>query len=224
MGSSLETARIAIVHSWLNQYGGAERGLEHLHDIFPGAPIYTSMFEARAFPKAYQSWDIRTSFLQRVPLSRSKHQLMLLFYPMAFESFDLSEFDLIVSLSSGFSHGVRTPPGGRHVSYCLTPPRFLWTFDSYVRLEGVGRGTQLALRPTVPLLRGWDYRAARRVGQLVAISKVVQERIERHYGRSSAIIYPAIPVDSFTPSAEVDDYFLSAGRLIPYKRVDLSIQ
>src|SRR6476620_5796383 len=104
MSSSLKNARIAIVHSWLNQYGGAERVLEHLHDLFPAAPIYTSMFEPLVFPKFYQSWDIRTSFLQRVPLSRSKHQLMLLFYPLAFESFDLKEFDLVLSLSSGFSH------------------------------------------------------------------------------------------------------------------------
>lgn len=224
MTSPANGPRVAIVHSWLNQYGGAERVLEQLHGLFPAAPIYTSMFDPRALPAAYQSWDIRTSFLQRIPLSRSKHQLMLMLYPLAFQSFDLSGFDLIVSLTSGFSHGVRTPAGGKHVCYCLTPPRFLWNYDSYVKLEGVGRGAQLALRPSVPLLRYWDYLAARRVGSFVAISDVVKERIGRHYGRSAAVIYPAIPVDSFTPSLEVDDYFLAAGRLIPYKRVDLAIE
>lgn len=218
------TGRIAIVHSWLNQYGGAERVLEHLHGLFPDAPIYTSMFDARAFPPRYQSWDIRTSFLQKVPLSRSKHQLMLFFYPLAFESLDLSGYDLVLSLSSGFSHGARPGAGGRHVSYCLTPPRFLWTFDDYVRLEGIGRATRTALRLAVPLLKRWDYRVARRVGTFVAISRVVQERIAACYGRESALIYPAIDVDSFPPSDEVDDYYLTVSRLIPYKRVDLAIE
>lgn len=197
--------------------------LEHLHDLFPRAPIYTSMFEPRALPDIYRTWDIRTSFLQRVPFSRSHHQLMLFFYPMAFESFDLSEYDLVLSLTSGFSHGVRARRG-HHVSYCLTPPRFLWTFDSYVRLEGVGRTTRVGLGLTVPLLRRWDLLAARRVDTFVAISRVVQDRIYRCYGRKSAIVYPAIDVDSFHVSDEIDDYFLVASRLIPYKRIDLAIE
>lgn len=215
---------MAIVHSWLNQYGGAERVLEHLHDLFPEAPIFTSMYEPRVFPAFYRDWDIRTSFLQRVPLSRSHHQLMLFFYPMAFESFDFSGYDLVLSLSSGFSHGVRAARPGKHVSYCLTPPRFLWTFDSYVRLEGVGRGTRLALSGMVPLLRRWDALASRRVDTFVSISKVIQERIDRCYGRSSEVIYPAIDVDSFRPSDDVDDYYLVVSRLIPYKRIDLAIE
>lgn len=197
--------------------------LEQLHDLFPRAPIYTSMFEPRTLPTAYRTWDVRTSFLQRVPLSRSHHQLMLFFYPMAFESFDLSEYDLVLSLTSGFSHGARAS-GGRHVSYCLTPPRFLWTFDSYAQLEGIGRVARLGLGLTIPLLRRWDALAARRVDSFVAISRVVQERIRRCYGRESAIIYPAIDVDSFQPSDEVDDYFLVASRLIPYKRIDLAVE
>lgn len=215
---------MAIVHSWLNQYGGAERVLEHLHDLFPRAPIYTSMFEPRVFPPAYRTWDIRTSFLQRVPLSRSHHQLMLLLYPMAFESFDLSGYDLVLSLSSGFSHAVRARGQGRHVSYCLTPPRFLWSFESYVTLEGVGRLTRTALRYLVPLLRRWDAVASRRVHTFVAISQVIRERISRCYGRQAEVIYPAIDVGSFQTSDEVDDYYLTVSRLIPYKRIDLAIE
>ncbi len=182
------------------------------------------MYEPRVFPSFYRDWDIRTSFLQRVPLSRSHHQLMLFFYPMAFESFDLSGYDLVLSLTSGFSHGVRATRPGKHVSYCLTPPRFLWTFDSYLRLEGVGRSTRLALGAMVPLLRRWDATASRRVDTFVAISKVIQDRIERCYGRQSELIYPAIDVDSFRPSEEIGDYFLVGGRLIPYKRIDLAIE
>ena len=182
------------------------------------------MFEPLVFPKEYQSWDIRTSFLQKVPLSRSHHQLMLFLYPMAFESFDFSGYDVVLSLSSGFSHGVRAVPPGKHVSYCLSPPRFLWTFDSYVHLEGVGRLTRVGLSATVPFLKRWDYVASKRVGTFVAISEVIQERIRRCYGRPSALIYPAIEVDSFTTSDEIDDYFLVVSRLIPYKRIDLAIE
>jgi glycosyltransferase involved in cell wall biosynthesis len=222
--SMLGNARVAIVHSWLNQYGGAERVLEQLHDLFPRAPVYTSMYESSAMPAAYRSWDIRTSFLQHVPLSRSKHQLMLFLYPFAFESFNLSDYDLVVSLSSGFSHGIRVDQRNRHVCYCLTPGRFLWSFDSYVKLEGVGRGAQLALRATVPYLRRLDYLAAQRVGHYVGISEVVRERIQRFYGRKSAIIYPSISVDSFEPADDVGDYYLTASRLIPYKRIDLAIE
>lgn len=216
--------RVAIVHSWLNQYGGAERVLEHLHGLFPAAPVYTSMFEPGVFPSSYRSWDIRTSFLQGVPFSRSKHQLMLFLYPLAFESFDLSEYDLVLSLTSGFAHGVRVTPSPKHVSYCLTPPRFLWTFDDYVRLEGIGRGTRAALGLAVPLLKRWDFRVSQRVGSYLAISRVVQERIDRYYRRPAPIIYPAVEVDSFQPSDDVDDYYLTVSRLIPYKRVDLAIE
>jgi glycosyltransferase involved in cell wall biosynthesis len=216
--------KIAIVHSWLNQYGGAERVLEQLHELYPDAPIYTSMFEPRVFPRWYQEWDIRTSFVQRVPYSRTKHQLMLLLYPFAFESFKLGQFDVVISLTSGFSHGVRTAPPTRHLCYCLNPPRFLWDYDSYVKLEGIGRAGRLALGPTVPWLRRWDYAAAQRVDRYLGISELVRERIKRSYGRDAAIVYPSIDVDSFQPSDEIDDYYLCVSRLIPYKRVDLAIE
>ena len=216
--------RVALVHSWLNQYGGAERVLEQLHELFPTAPVYTSMFEPKAMPPSYQTWDIRTSFLQHIPYSRTKHQLMLFLYPFAFESFDLSEYDVVISLSSGFSHGIRTHFPGRHICYCLTPARFLWTFDTYVALEGVSRSARLALSLTVPYLRRLDYLAARRVGHYVGISDVVRERIQRSYQRPADIIFPSIDVDSFETSEDVGDFYLTASRLIPYKRIDLAIE
>jgi glycosyltransferase involved in cell wall biosynthesis len=224
MGQASSERKIAIIHSWLNQYGGAERVLEQLHDLFPDAPIYTSMFDPSVFPKKYQSWDIRTSFMQRVPFSRTKHQMMLFLYPFAFESFDLSQYDVVLSLTSGFAHGVRTTRPTRHLCYCLNPPRFLWDFDSYVKLEAVGGAARLGLGLTVPWLRRWDYAAAQRVDQYIGISELVRERIKRSYGREAAIVYPSIDVDSFQPSAEIDDYYLIVSRLIPYKRVDLAIE
>src|SRR5512146_1482279 len=107
--------RIAIVCSWLNQYGGAERVLETLHEMYPRAPIFTSMYSPKAMPREFASWDIRTSFLQQVPFSRSHHQLFLPLYPIAFEQLDLSDFDLVVDVSSAFSYGVLTRPETPHV-------------------------------------------------------------------------------------------------------------
>ena len=170
--------KLAIVFSWLNQYGGAERVLEVVHDMYPQAPIYTSLYRPEALPEAYRSWDIRTSFLDRMPLARRKHQLYLPWYPLAFESFDLRGYDAVLSLTSGFGHGVITPAETAHLCYCLTPARFLWSYDAYIEREGIGKLARLALRPTLKSLRQWDRLAADRVDQFVAISRTVQRRVE----------------------------------------------
>jgi glycosyltransferase involved in cell wall biosynthesis len=218
--------RVAIACSWLNQYGGAERVLETLHEMYPDAPIYTSMYEPRAMPDFYRTWDIRTSFLQRLPLSRSRHQLFLSLYPLAFEQFDLGEYDVVINNSSAFSYGVITRPETHHVCYCLTPARFLWNYHDYARRENLGRGARLALAPLLTSLRQWDVQAARRVDSFIAISKLVEARIAKYYGRRSEIIYPSIDTNRFAPDADgqADDYFLVVSRLVPYKRIDLAIK
>jgi hypothetical protein len=132
--------KLAIVVSWLNQYGGAERVLEVVHEMYPQAPISTtSIYRPETLPAAYRTWDIRPTFLDRLPLLRRKHQLLLPLYPMGFESLDLRGYDVVFSLTSAFGHGVITPPETTHVCYCLTPARFLWGFEAYVEREGVGR-------------------------------------------------------------------------------------
>src|SRR5688500_1241520 len=110
--------RVALVHDYLNQYGGAERVIETLHEMYPDAPIYTSLYEPDAMPAHFREWDIRTSFLQRMPLARRYHRAFFLLYPLAFESFDLSEYDLVISNSSAWAKGVITGPSTQHVSYC----------------------------------------------------------------------------------------------------------
>jgi glycosyltransferase involved in cell wall biosynthesis len=214
--------RVALVVSYLNQYGGAERVLEVVHDLFPNAPVFTSAFWAQAFPPVYQTWDIRTSFLNRVPVHNQRWFLPL--YPAAFESFDFTGYDLILSITSAFAHGVRVPSGARHVCYCLTPARFLWNYADYVERERIGRLPRLVLPLFIRALRDWDYRVSKRVTQFIAISQVVRERIAKYYQRDSTIIYPPVDVNRFSVSAKRGDYFLILSRLVPYKRIDLAVQ
>lgn len=215
---------VAIVCSWLNQYGGAERVLEIVHDMYPEAPVYTSLYWPEALPAAYRNWDIRTSFVDRLPLARRHHQPFLPFYPLAFETLDLSGYDLVLSVTSAFAHGVKLSPGAVHVCYCLTPARFLWQYEAYARREQLGRLPRAVLPMVLPALRRWDARVAGRVDRFVAISQAVQERIQRVYHRPSEIIYPPVDTSAFAISDEVDDYYLIVGRLVPYRRIDLIVE
>ena len=218
--------KTAIIHDWLNQRGGAELVLDVLHQMFPQAPIFTSMYAPRVMPREYRQWDIRTSFMQRLPLAKKHHQPFLPFYPYAFETFDLSEYDLVLSNSSGFCHGVLTPPTACHVNYCLTPPRFIWALPQYLRRERVGGLSKRILPFVVSYLRNWDSTAADRVDYFVGISKAVVARIRKYYRRDAALIYPPVDTSRFSvaPLQEVGDYFLVVSRLVPYKRVDLAVE
>jgi glycosyltransferase involved in cell wall biosynthesis len=216
--------RVALAASWLNQYGGAERVLEVLHGMFPDAPVYTSIYAPAVMPDAYRAWDIRTSFMQRLPLVMRKHQIYLPLYPLAFETMRTGGCDLMISNTSAFAHGLRTGSGVPHICYCLTPARFLWDYESYVRREQLGRGPRTVLPAVIGLLRAWDRAAAQRVTHFIAISRLVAERIKRCYGRDATIIYPPLDTQAFTPSPDHEDYFLVLSRLIPYKRIDLAVQ
>ncbi|GAB4568616.1 MAG: glycosyltransferase [Anaerolineae bacterium] len=216
--------KVAIVHDWLNQMGGAEQVLEVLKDLFPDAPIYTSIYEPRLMPDAYRSWDIRTSFMQKLPGVTRHHQWFLPLYPLAFEAIDLSDYDLVITNKSGFCHGIITQPETTHICYCLTPTRFLWMYESYREREGFGRLTNAVLRLILPWLRLWDQLAAQRVDHFVAISRAIQERIRKFYRRESQVIHPPVDVENLRPSgAPPDDYFLIISRLVPYKRIDLAV-
>lgn len=217
---------VALVVSWLNQYGGAERVLEAAHALFPDAPIYTSIYAPDALPAAYRTWDIRPSFLNRLPFIHRHHQLFLPFYPYAFEAIDLRGYEVIVSISSAFAQGIRKPAGARHFCYCLTPARFLWQYDEYVVNESVGPAERAVLPALISSLRAGDRRAAARVDRFIAISRVVQARIKEFYASDASLIFPPVEVDSFTPVAASDlgNYFLIVSRLVPYKRIDLAVE
>jgi len=212
------------VHDWLNQIGGAEGVLEALVEMYPAAPIYTSMYWPQAMPQAYRSWDIRTSFMDRLPLAKRYHQPFLPLYPLAFESFDLAGYDLVISNKSAFCHGVIVPPEALHICYCLTPTRFLWDYHRYVQREGVGRLVRLLLPLFLNYLRVWDRAAADRVDHFVAISQAVRRRIAKYYRREATVIYPPVDTGKYAPADSHDDYFLIVSRLIPYKRIDLAVR
>jgi glycosyltransferase involved in cell wall biosynthesis len=217
--------RVALIHDWLNQIGGAESVLESLVRLFPGAPVFTSMYAPEVMPSQYRDWDIRTTFMQRLPGVTKHHQAYMPVYPLAFGTLDLAGHDLILSNKSGFCHGVPCPSGSMHVCYCLTPTRFLWQYEAYRERENIKRVLNLLLKPVVGLLRRWDYAAAQRVHHFIAISSEIQERIRRFYRRESTIIYPPVDVSRFRPGPEpAGDYLLAGGRLIPYKRVDLAVR
>jgi glycosyltransferase involved in cell wall biosynthesis len=243
----MTSARVALVHDWLNQYGGAERVLEVLKTLFPAAPVYTSMYWPDALPDLYRTWDIRTSFLDGWPMVKRHHQPFLPVYPVAFASLNLAGHDLILSNKSAFCHGVHKPSGARHLCYCLTPTRFVWDFGGYVAHEGRGRLAQTLVPPLLGWLRAWDKRAADGVDQFAAISTAVQQRIRRYYGHPPTDVarfagcnedrrgqWGQTPVSAPTgewattggqrAATEGRPYYLVVSRLIPYKRVDLAIQ
>jgi glycosyltransferase involved in cell wall biosynthesis len=216
--------KVALVHDYLNQKGGgAERVLTSLFELFPQADVYTSIWQPSNMPAAINGMPIRTSFMQRLPGVFSHHRWFFALYPLAFQSFDLSGYDLVITNTQGFANGVRTGKAAT-ICYCLTPMRWAWNTDEYVGREGTGRALRLALRPAMQAVRGWDRWAARHMQHFIGISRAVARRIGRAYGREAAVIYPPVEVQQHDVSERVEDYFLVVSRLAPYKRIDLAVQ
>ena len=218
--------KVALVHDYLNQMGGAERVVMAFHQMFPDAPIYTSIYDPQRVDPAFQEMDIRTSFMQKFPLVTRHHQPYLPFYPIAMESLDLRDYELVLSSSSAFGKGVITRPGTMHICYCHTPMRWCWNYREYVEREQLGGMARLVLPLLITGLRVWDQVSAMRVDHFIANSPVVAERIQKYYRRDAVVIPPPVEVSrfSFDPAIEAEDYFLIISRLIPYKRIDLAIE
>lgn len=215
---------LALIHDWLNQLGGAEDVLAALVSLYPDAPLYTSLYDRARMPAHWREWDIRTSFIDRLPFAHRKQQLYFPLYPFAFEQFDLRGYDVVLSNKSGFCHGVITGPETMHVCYCLTPTRYVWRYHQYAEQEDLGRLTRAGLAPFLTFLRQYDRLAADRVDYFIAISDEVRRRIAKVYRREATIIYPPVDVGRFAPSNRVDDYYLFVGRLVPYRRLDVLIE
>ncbi len=216
--------RVALVHDWLNQRGGAEAVLETLVETFPDAPIYTSIYARDRMPARYRNWRIHTTWLDALPFIHRYHQFYLPLYPLAFDGLNLSEYDVVLSNKSGFCHGVITGPSTVHLCYCLTPTRYVWAYEEYIAREGLPSPARRLLRPLIALLRVWDRAAADRVDAFIAISGEVARRIRKFYRRPSLILHPPVEVERFQPSSGDGDYFLIVSRLVPYKRIDLAIE
>jgi glycosyltransferase involved in cell wall biosynthesis len=218
--------KLAIVHDYLNQMGGAERVLKVLHEVYPDAPIYTSIYEPSLVDPAFRSMDIRTTFMQRLPFVHRHHQPFLPIFPLAFESIDLRGYDVVLSMSSAWSKSVLTRPDTCHVCYCLSPMRFAWSFLDYAAGERISR-LQPLLLPVLMALRAWDVASATRVDHFIGISTHINQRIRKFYRREAALIHPPVetaPLARAAAGAGDDGYFLIVARLIPYKRIDLAIQ
>jgi glycosyltransferase involved in cell wall biosynthesis len=218
--------KVALVHDYLNQMGGAERVVMALHEIFPDAPIYTSIYDPERVDPAFQRMDIRTSFMQKLPMVTKHHQPYLPLYPFAMERLDLRGYDLVLSSSSAFAKGVITRPETMHICYCHTPMRWCWNYDEYVEREHLGRMARSILPFFITGLRIWDQTSAMRVDHFIANSPIVAERIKKYYRRDAVVIPPPVEASRFPfdASTTAEDYFLSIGRLVPYKRVDLAIE
>jgi glycosyltransferase involved in cell wall biosynthesis len=210
---------VALVHDYLNQRGGAERVFAHFAEAWPQAPIYTALYDERVNGDTFSAGRVRTSYLSRVPYANRAFRLLAPFYPRAFERFDFTGYDAIVSSTTAWAKGVRVPPGAVHVCYMNTVSRFAFAYDAYV--GGMTRARPV--RAVVDRLVEWDRAAAMRPTRIVANSRNVAARIARYYGRSSDVLPCPVDVDRFTVGAGTGDYFIVASRLLPYKRIDLAI-
>jgi glycosyltransferase involved in cell wall biosynthesis len=216
--------KVALVHDYLTQYGGAERVLAALCELFPRAPIYTLIYNKDLTGGAFEDKIIRTSFLQNIPFSRSRHRLFSPLMPLSMEQFDFSHYDLVISDSSGYAKGIVTKPGIYHLNYCHTPLRYAWD-DSHRYLEEFGfPGWLKSIIPFfISYLRVWDREASSRVDKFIANSEFVKRRIKKYYERDSVVLNPPVDASRFKISSDVDDYFLMVGRLVAYKRFDLAV-
>lgn len=215
--------KVAIVYDRVNKIGGAERVLESLHSIFPRATLFTSIYNKKNTPWA-NSFEIRTSFLQSIPLINKRHEFIPYLMPAAFESFNFEGFDLVISVTSEASKGVVVPTGTHHVCICLTPTRYLWSgYDQYFKNPLL----RFITSPLIAYLRRWDLIASKRPDSYIAISENVKKRIKKYYGCDSTVIYPPsnrLFLGKKIEKIEDKNYFLVVSRLVDYKRVELAVR
>ena len=216
--------KIAIVHDYFTQMGGAEKVAEELVRMIPSAILHSTVALPQCMPPGLKNVAVRTSWMQRLPKMNELYRLYFLLYPLAVNSLDLDGYDLVITSSSGYVKGVRTNRDALHICYCHTPMRWVWSFDDYSARESMS----LARRRLLPLLirglRSWDEGASRQPDHFVANSKVVAQRIQRAYGRTAEIIHPPIDLTRFHPHSEQEDYYVVLARLVSYKRIDLAVE
>ena len=216
--------KLAIVHDYLIQMGGAERVVATMAQAFPEAPIYTSATDRDHLLPQFLGKQIINSWADRLPGIQKSFKKFFPVYPFAFRSFKPIDADVAWISSSGFAKWIRVKSGAKTICYCHTPPRFFWNSDGYVAAE---LGDSLAGRSAkvvLSLLRRWDYSCAQLIDRFVANSRCVQERIWDCYGRPSAVIHPPVEVERFSAAQEPENYYLVLSRLIGYKRIDLAIE
>lgn len=217
--------RIAIVHDYLAQNGGAERVLKAFSEIWPTAPIFVLFHDPKQVTN-FNKQNIKESFLAKLPLIKSKYQWYLPLMPYATMRHNLNNFDVVLSSSSSFAKGAIPRAGALHISYCYTPARYLWG-DSNSYVNGLPQNyliKKIILPPVLNRLRCWDKKNNEQIHHFIAISKTVQERIKNSYERESLVIYPPVDINNYQISEKIDNYFAAGGRLVPHKKIDIVIK
>lgn len=219
--------KIALVHDYLVQYGGAERVLEALCEIWPHAPVYTLIHDSKLVHGRFDKKMVRTSFLQKIPFSHKHHRVFPPLMMLGIEQFNLDYYDVVLSDSSSFAKNIITSPSTLHITYCHTPMRYGWDDCQYYTQEF---SFPKIVKKFVPLImnyiRMWDLHGSNGVDHFVANSNFVSSRIKKYYNRDSAVIHPPVDVNNFhiSKKEKTGDYFLMVGRMMRYKRMDLVIK
>ncbi|MDO8550909.1 MAG: glycosyltransferase family 4 protein [Ignavibacteria bacterium] len=220
--------KTAIVHEWFADYAGSERVVESFTNIWPEADVFTlvDLLTEEERKIVLKSKTPKTSFIQKLPFAKTKHRYYLPLFPFAIERFDFSEYDLIISSSHAVTKGLRKNSNQLHISYCHSPMRYAWdNTELYLNQANISKGLKgFAARSIINYLRKWDLKTASRPDYLIANSKFIAGKIKRIYNRDSDVIYPPVDVDKFEPVLEKEDYYLTASRMVPYKRADLIVE
>jgi glycosyltransferase involved in cell wall biosynthesis len=218
--------KVAIVHDWLVTYAGAERVLEQMLAVYPDAHLYSLIDFLPETERGFLGGrQVHTSFLQRIPGARRWYRHLFQLMPLAIEQFDLAAYDLVLSSSYAVAKGVLTGPNQLHVCMCYSPVRYAWDLQhQYLRETGLDRGLRgMLARWMLHRLRLWDVLTANRVDHFIAISHFIARRIWKYYRRDSTVIYPPVDVERFTPNGAREDFYVTASRMVPYKRMDLIV-
>lgn len=219
--------KVAIVHDWLTVYAGAEKTLEQILKLYPDADIFTIVDylpeKDRDFLKGHK---IITSFIQKLPFARTKYRHYLPLMPLAVEQFDVSSYDLIISSSHAVAKGVITSPNQKHICLCYSPIRYAWDLQhQYLRESGLDKGLKgWMAKYLLHKMRIWDHRTANGVDEFIAISKFIEQRIWKVYRRESRVIYPPVDVKAFELYENKEEFYLTASRMVPYKKIDLIVE
>ncbi len=217
--------KIALVHDYLVQDGGAERVLQAFQEVWPDAPTFALLHDEETMGASFRGKDIRTSFLQNVPFALKRYKWFMPLMPTATEHHNLAGYDVVLSSTSAFAKGVITRPDTLHLCYCHTPTRYLWSdTHSYVNEQGLPSFLSKLLPMMLTNIRVWDRLAAERVDRFVANSETVAKRIGKYYQRDSKVIHPPVDTSRFYISPKTENYFLAGGRLVAYKRFDVVVK
>lgn len=218
---------IGIVADWLVGFAGAERVIAEFIHLFPSSEIYSVVdFLSDDSRHHFQDKKATTSFIQRLPGAKKKYQTYLPLMPLAIEQLDVTKHDVVLSSSHAVAKGVLTGPDQLHISYVHSPIRYAWDFQhQYLRESGLDKGLKGKLaRWMLHNIRMWDYRTANGVDHFIANSHFIARRIKKVYGRDADVIYPPVDVDRFTLNEKKDDFYFTASRMVPYKRIDLIVE